>query len=91
MDPARKRYAQFQQALEIAPMKINPRGQITIPRHIREKLGSHPGIEVELTATDDAVVLRRRRDASAFVVEMRGRAAGGLSTDEIMALTRGDE
>ena len=62
-----------------------------MPRAIRDRLGLHPGVEVEVSAAEDAVVLRKRRGAGRFVAEMRGRASGGLSTDEVMALMRGED
>jgi AbrB family looped-hinge helix DNA binding protein len=73
-------------------MRINARGQVTIPREIRERLGLVPGTEVEFSLTDDAVVCRKaeagKPSGRALVTHMRGRVRGGLSTDEIMALTR---
>ena len=76
-------------------MKITTKGQVTIPQHIREELGLLPHTEVEFEIRGKAVVLRkslgRSRRGQALVERMRGRADAGLSTDEIMALTRGDE
>ena len=75
-------------------MKITTKGQVTIPRHIREELGLLPNTEVEFEIRNDAVLLRKARGSRrgrALVAHMRGRADAGLTTDEIMALTRGDE
>ena len=45
-------------------MKVNKRGQITIPKHLREKTGLHPEVEVELTPVrkipEEALEIRRR-------------------------------
>lgn len=76
-------------------MKITTKGQVTIPQHIREQLGLLPNTEVEFELRDDSVILRKargsRRRGRALIAHMRGRADTGLTTDEIMALTRGDE
>ncbi|MDX9861630.1 MAG: AbrB/MazE/SpoVT family DNA-binding domain-containing protein [Rhodospirillales bacterium] len=72
---------------------VTSKGQVTIPKPVRDRLGIRPGsaIEFEL-APDGRVVLIKveaGRPASRFEA-LRGRAGNGLSTDEIMALTRGE-
>jgi len=73
-------------------MRITSKGQVTIPIEIRERLGLLPGTEVEFDDDGDAVRLTRAKDAvgrgRTIVDRLRGRATGGLSTEEIMALTR---
>jgi AbrB family looped-hinge helix DNA binding protein len=73
-------------------MKVTKQGQVTIPQSIREALGLLPGTEVEFTMDGDGVLLRKvqgaRARGRALVEHMRGRASGGMSTDEIMVLTR---
>ncbi len=65
---------------------------MTIPIVIRDRLGLLPGTEVEFDVDGDAVRLTRTEDASGrgrvIVDRLRGRATSGLSTEEIMALTR---
>ena len=74
-------------------MHVTSKGQVTVPVEIRERLGIHPGTEVEFEVVGDEVVLRKtkssRRRGRSIVARMRGRATVKLSTDEIMALTRG--
>lgn len=74
-------------------MKITTKGQVTIPVAIREKLGLMPDTEVEFSISGDEVVLRKAdqpgRRGARLVERLRGRATRGLSTDEIMKLTRG--
>jgi AbrB family looped-hinge helix DNA binding protein len=76
-------------------MKVSTKGQVTIPQNIREELGLLPDTEVEFTVVDDGVLLRkapgRHTRGRSLVDHMRGRARGGMSTDEIMALTRGED
>ena len=75
-------------------MRITSKGQVTIPQEIRERLGLLPETDVEFEIDGNAVRIRKARGAKtsrgARIVErLRGRAANRLSTDEIMALTRG--
>lgn len=74
-------------------MKITSKGQVTIPIGIRQRFGLLPDTEVAFEARGGAVVIRKvresgRRGANA-VARLRGKATAGLSTDEILALTRG--
>ena len=74
-------------------MRITSKGQVTIPIEIRERLGLLPWTEVEFNVVDGgAVRLTRAKDAPgrgrSIVDRLRGRATSGLSTEEIMALTR---
>lgn len=79
----------------IPTMKITAKGQVTIPQDIREQLGLLPGSEVEFTVMDGDVRLRKlrngRRRGRAIVENMRGRGTIQMTTDEILALTRGEE
>jgi antitoxin PrlF len=72
---------------------VTSKGQVTIPKPVRDRLGIKPGSAVEFElAPDGRVVLTKvggRRRRSLFEA-LRGRAGKGLSTDEIMALTRGE-
>lgn len=74
-------------------MKITSKGQITIPQEIRERLGLLPETEVEFVVKGNAVQIVKSRRAESrgakLVQRLRGRAAGGMSTDEIMKLMRG--
>jgi AbrB family looped-hinge helix DNA binding protein len=73
---------------------ITIKGQVTIPKPVRDRLGVKPGDEVafELDA-DGRVIVRKARGKpkpSRFA-GLRGRAGKGPSTAEIMALTRGEK
>jgi AbrB family looped-hinge helix DNA binding protein len=74
-------------------MRITSKGQVTIPQHIRERLGLLPDTEVEFEIDGDEVRLRKATGGMTrgqrLVAHMRGRLRGGMSTDELMALTRG--
>ncbi|QQO46770.1 AbrB/MazE/SpoVT family DNA-binding domain-containing protein [Paracoccus sp. MC1862] len=79
-------------------MRITIKGQVTIPQPIREAAGFHPGTEVDFLMGDDGLVRvipsdRLREDRGQAVrqaiARLRGSADAGMTTDEIMALTRG--
>ena len=76
------------------PTHVTSKGQVTIPKPIRDRLGIVPGDTVAFElAPDGRIVLvkaDRARPVSRFET-LRGRAGAGLSTDEIMALTRGED
>jgi len=76
-------------------MKITSKGQVTVPQHIRERLGLLPNTDIDWELKDGAAVLTKaskgdRRRGRALIEHMRGRASVRMSTDEIMALTRGE-
>jgi AbrB family looped-hinge helix DNA binding protein len=76
-------------------MRITSKGQVTIPRQIRTRLGLLPETEVEFSVRGEAVILRKaRRQAGGrgrrLIEGLRGTATSRLTTDQIMALTRGD-
>jgi AbrB family looped-hinge helix DNA binding protein len=75
---------------------VTSKGQVTIPKPLRDLLGIEPGSAVTFAlAADGRVVLTkvgndaRPRRENRFE-RLRGSAGPGLSTDEIMELTRGD-
>ena len=67
-------------------------GPVTIPKPIHDRLGIAPGDAVAFELMPDGRVVLvnagRTRPVSRFEA-LRGRAGPGLSTDEIMVLTRG--
>lgn len=79
-------------------MKVTVKGQITIPISLRERFGLNPGTEVEFVASEGVLQVkpRKRKGKSASASERwlskaAGSANPGMSTDEIMALTRGED
>ena len=76
-------------------MRMTSKGQVTIPRQIREAAGFRPGTELEFVM-DEAGCVRVRRQAeqpenlalTAALGRLRGAASVKMTTDEIMALTR---
>jgi AbrB family looped-hinge helix DNA binding protein len=78
-------------------MRITSKGQVTIPVEIREKAGLLPGTEVDFELTGDTVHIVRAKAPKGetrgqeIVRRLRGSATVKMSTDEIMALTRGED
>jgi antitoxin PrlF len=77
-------------------MRINAKGQVTIPQQIREELGLLPNSEVTFDIVDGEARLRKARHSDkpcrgdGVIEHLRGvRPSNNLTTDEIMALTRG--
>jgi AbrB family looped-hinge helix DNA binding protein len=75
-------------------MRITSKGQVTIPLALREKTGLLPNTEVEFELDGKTVCIRRARrktgkSGEQLLTHMRGRGDGTMTTDEIMALTRG--
>ena len=78
-------------------MTLTSKGQVTIPQAIRDRLRLLPGTRVVFDIVGDSVRIRRaegqdRGDALVAHMLAVGRRASGprLSTDEILALTRGE-
>ncbi len=73
---------------------ITSKGQVTVPKSIRDYLGLKPGSAVVFErAPGGEVVLRSagknvKRQPSRFA-KLRGRGTGRMKTDQILALMRG--
>jgi AbrB family looped-hinge helix DNA binding protein len=75
-------------------MRITSKGQVTIPIEVREKMGLLPNTEVEFEVRGNTVRLKRRtgtlsRRPRDLINRMRRKATVEMTTDEILALTRG--
>jgi AbrB family looped-hinge helix DNA binding protein len=77
-------------------MRITSKGQVTIPVDIRERAGLLPETEVEFHYDGKVVSIvpiepsKRDSRGARLVAHLRGRGDIAMSTEEIMALTRGD-
>jgi len=70
---------------------ITEKGQVTIPQPIRDALGLRPSSEVEFILEDDHAIVRKVVRADVVAERLacyKGAATGGMSTDDILALTR---
>jgi AbrB family looped-hinge helix DNA binding protein len=75
-------------------VKVNSKGQVTIPADLRRRHGFVEGDEVQVIDDGDAVrivhVQPARSRGARTVSRLRGRATTNLTTDELMELLRGD-
>jgi antitoxin PrlF len=73
---------------------VTRKGQITIPKPVRDRLGISPGSKVDFEVSEDGRAYLRRVGKPALkpsrFERMRGTATSGLTTEAIMALTRGE-
>jgi len=79
-------------------MRLTSKGQVTIPQAVREKLGLFPGTEIEFVVrgnTAHIVKARKKKGTMSRGERIVAQAVGkgsvnlDLTTDQIMALTRG--
>jgi AbrB family looped-hinge helix DNA binding protein len=73
---------------------VTSKGQVTIPKRVRDLLGIKPGSVVDFQRDPDGrVVLLKvgKKPRPSRLARLRGHAGRGLSTDEIMAMTRGED
>ena len=76
--------------------QVTVKGQVTIPKRVREHLGIRPGSGVEFEVGPNGDVLlrkagprsKRARPPSRFA-RLRGTRNSGMGTDQIMKLLRG--
>jgi len=78
-------------------MKVTVKGQITIPLALRERFNLRPGTEVEFVAGKQALEIKpidpAQTSGKAFdhwLSKAAGSARSGTTTDEVMAMTRGE-
>jgi AbrB family looped-hinge helix DNA binding protein len=70
---------------------MTSKAQVTIPKRAREAAGLKPGGKVKIAVENGKVVLTPVGKAPASPFErLRGSLKDKLTTDEIMALLRGD-
>jgi AbrB family looped-hinge helix DNA binding protein len=79
-------------------MKITIKGQVTIPQALRERFGLFPGTEVEFVPEGDGLRLKAREQDrkelsrfDAWLAKAAGSARPDRSTEEWMAVTRGED
>lgn len=79
-------------------MRVTTKGQVTIPQEIREKFGIFPGTEVDFLIRGESISLKKKERKNGklsrgerIVERIRGKGTANLdlTTDQIMALTRG--
>ena len=80
---------------------VTSKGQVTIPKHIRDRKGIAAGTRLEVSEQGDDIILRKlkraargkaKKDAEfdAYLKRVRGSMQLGMTTDEFMELLRGE-
>jgi antitoxin PrlF len=69
---------------------VSEKGQVTIPKRLRERLGIRPGALLEFEERDGSLVARKVVPGDAFE-ELYGSLELGMSTDEFISLLRDPE
>ena len=71
-------------------MRVTTKGQVTIPRNVRESLGITPETEIEFVEENGKyyIVKTDEPKIKGKFKNLRGIATAKMSTDEIMNLTR---
>jgi len=70
-------------------MKISERGQITIPKGLRDRFGLQKDVEVELTPTNDGVLIQKRSRSKHPVDKVYGILNRPSDTDSYIEEVRG--
>ena len=70
-------------------MRVSKRGQITIPKKLRERLGLNHNVEVELTPTEGGLLIRKRTAAQHPVERVYAILGSGEDTDHYVEEIRG--
>ena len=71
---------------------VTSKGQVTLPKKIRDALGIGPGSEVEFDVEEDKVILRKRvpiENLKRWEGYLRNQLPAG-SVDEMMEMLRGE-
>ncbi|MBI3969897.1 MAG: AbrB/MazE/SpoVT family DNA-binding domain-containing protein [Chloroflexi bacterium] len=72
--------------------KVTSKGQVTLPKEVRDALGLIPGTHVEFQVEPGRIVMRKRIPPEVFK-RWRGYLrdkVGGLTTDELLLELRGE-
>ena len=79
-------------------MKVTVKGQITIPLAMRERFNLRPGTEVEFIAGKQTLEIKPRgtgenslKSFDLWLSKATGSARSGVTTDQHMAVTRGED
>ncbi|NEU55745.1 AbrB/MazE/SpoVT family DNA-binding domain-containing protein [Halorussus sp. MSC15.2] len=69
--------------------RVTSKGQVTIPKEVRERLGIRPGDEIEFEETDEGYVIKKEVEANRFE-KWRGVAETDETVEERMRDLRGE-
>ena len=70
-------------------MRVSERGQITIPKRLRDRFGMHHNVEVEITPVKDGLLLQKKTAARHPVERIYGILESNRNTDDYIEEIRG--
>ena len=70
-------------------MRISERGQITIPKALRDQFGMNHNVEVEITPTGEGLLIHKRTASEHPVDRVFGILGHGGHTDDYIEEIRG--
>jgi AbrB family looped-hinge helix DNA binding protein len=72
---------------------MTAKGQVTIPKRLRDHLGLKPGslVDFELTDSREVVIRAKEKQRAGRFDALLGSANFGMTTDELMRLLRGED
>ena len=70
-------------------MKISERGQLTIPKRLRDRFGMNQDVEVEVTPAENGLLIRKRTTTEHPVDRVYAILGKGGSTDAYLEEIRG--
>lgn len=70
-------------------VKVGERGQITIPKALRDRYGLKKGVEVEVAGDGSVLRVRRAADIREAVAALTGTVVLDVTVDEFIEETRG--
>ena len=70
-------------------MRISERGQITIPKWLRDRFGMYKDVEVEITPTEYGLLIQKRTAAKHPVERVSGILDGIGDVDQYIEEIRG--
>ncbi len=70
-------------------MRISERGQITIPKRLRERFGMGQDVEVEITPTEDGLLIQKRTASKHPVDKISGILDDAVEVDSYIEEIRG--
>ena len=75
-------------------MRISERGQITIPKHLRDRFGMNHNVEVEITPTNNGLLIRKKTSVEhpvdrVYGILGSGTLGEGVSIDDYIEEIRG--
>ncbi|NPV45815.1 MAG: AbrB/MazE/SpoVT family DNA-binding domain-containing protein [Armatimonadetes bacterium] len=70
-------------------VKVGERGQITIPKALRDRYGLKKGVEVEVAGDRSVLRVRRAADIREAVAALTGTVVLDVTVDEFIEETRG--